>query len=192
MLTAALAGVTQAPAFFKGLNDTPSEFSKTKNSFLSWFKEDDAWVGMWSSFPEGVVDMASMNLTDSDFIFYIENSQGEMGGYFTSQTVCKIAPLSFGILMLDGKASASKATAEVFDIVQGRRLHIANFSFSRDGNVLTVKQIDGVAPLIEAPLRLGKHPSPEESTSTVDAPERDSSGPCSEMKEFFKGLGDRK
>ena len=94
--------------------------------------------------------------------------------------------------MLDGKASASQATAEVFDIVQGRRLHIANFSFSRDGNVLTVKQTDGVAPVLAAPIRLGKHPSQEESTSTADAPERDSSGPCAEMEEIFQNIGDRK
>lgn len=83
---AALYGLLMyGPTMLSNAQSLPAEFEKTKNKFLTWYYDDEAWSGMWSSAPEGYVDIADMRLSSTDVRIIIDAEQGTIGGVIAAK-----------------------------------------------------------------------------------------------------------
>ena len=187
VLLALFAGVLKAPDFFKSLNATPSAIEETRHKFMVWWKDDQLWTGSWSSFPEGVVDMASMHLSDTDIGVGLSAEEGVIYGKIESRNICKIAPLSFGFLFLQGNARGESAELVAYEIVEGEHRNLAALKATRTGDVLTLVQTGGVQGLFPGEIRIGRHPDIDVQPSQ-DEPGSSENICEPEMRELFKSL----
>jgi hypothetical protein len=176
------AGLYYAPGFLESLQKIPSEIDKTKQQYMRWVKEDEDWSGEWSSFPEGVVDMPSMNLSDTDLILTISADQGEIGGTIATKKICKSIPF-FSFIQLEGSVSGNSADVVAYDFVLGRRVNFAQLKLSRAGDVLTVRTLEQIQDWFPREVRLGKSP-----LASGEEPEPDGSLCADELKELFKQM----
>lgn len=158
---AAFALGLNGPTILQNIRKMPAEFSVTSDQYLSWLKEDAEWTGHWSTFPEGIVNMAEMNLSDGvDLKISITSKNGEIGGEISTGTICNNVPFDF--LMIRGKVSGKTARITVWDIVGGRTVSFADIDLIRENDVITVKPANGQTAWFHAGARIGKHPTSEE------------------------------
>jgi hypothetical protein len=155
---------------------------QTASQFQSWAKEDEAWTGHWSSFPEGIVDMADMHLSDVDLQITIWASQGNIDGTIATKSICRSIPV-LNYVLLRGEVSGNTAHVIAWDIVQGHKTDFAELDLIRDGDVITVVPTSGRKDWFPATARLGRHPS-ESGTE----PEPDQTFCNAERNAFFKKL----
>ena len=136
----------------------PTEISATSDQYLSWRKEDEKWTGDWSTFPEGIVDMADMNLSDGvDLKMSLVSKSGDIGGEISTGTICKRVP-HFDFLMIKGKVSGNTARIAVWDIIGGKAVTFADLDLVRKDDVITVKPVSGNGDWFPSGARIGKHP----------------------------------
>jgi hypothetical protein len=156
-----------APELLKNLRILPEEVSTTIAQYESWVYEDAEWTGNWSSYPEGIVDMEDMHLSDTDLKITIWATQGRLDGTIVNKAVCKIVPLQW--ILLSGSVSGNGADVMAWDIRQGKKTRYAQLTFSRDGDILTVKSTLDPAGLFPTEVRIGRHPADEGKDPEPDA-----------------------
>ena len=136
------------------LNDFLEEWPLARERWLSAHQ----WTGMYSSFPEGVMNIEDLDLSsESDVVLnliYFGEGYG-IDGYIHSETFLGRGPL-YPDLMLNGTPSILRPNSlrlDVFDVVQGRLLFIDELSVKRDGpdGLITVSS---AGPLLHDTLRL--------------------------------------
>jgi hypothetical protein len=155
---AAFAIGLNGPTILQNVRKMPTEFSATSDQYLSWIKEDEKWTGDWSTFPEGIVNMADMNLSDGvDLKMSLGSKNGEIGGEISTGTICKKVP-HFNFLMVRGKVSGSTARITVWHIVGGKTVTFAELDLVRKDDVITVTPFSGNSDWFPSGARLGKHP----------------------------------
>ena len=82
----------KGPTLLQNARILPAEVRQTASQFQSWAKDDAAWTGHWSSFPEGIVDMADMHLSNVDMQITIWASQGDIDGTIATKSICRSIP----------------------------------------------------------------------------------------------------
>jgi hypothetical protein len=157
----------------------PGEVRETAAQYQSWVKEDAAWTGHWSSFPEGIVDMADMHLSDVDMQIVIWASQGDIDGTIATKRICKANPM-LNYVLLRGEVSGNVAHVVAWDIVRGHKTDFAELELVRDGDVVTVTPISGRVDWFPNVARLGKTPAESDT-----GPEPDQTFCGEEQKAFF-------
>lgn len=151
------------PTLLQNVRKIPSEVETTRDQYLSWLKEDAEWAGDWSTFPEGIVDMGDMKLSEGiDMKLSLQAKNCELGGTIASGAVCATVPF-FDFLLLRGKVSGNTASLEVWDIVGGHQQVFEQLTLVREGNVITVHPAKGQASWFPQGARIGKHPEPDEA-----------------------------
>ena len=170
----------KGPTLLQNARTLPGEVRQTASDFQSWAKEDAAWTGHWSSFPEGIVDMADMRLSNVDMQITIWASQGNIDGTIATKSICRSLPV-LNYVLLRGEVSGNTANVIAWDILQGHKTDFAELKLVRDGDVVTVTPASGRKDWFPATARLGRHPD----ESGVD-PEPDRTFCAEERKAFFK------
>ena len=155
---AALTVALNVPTVLQNFRKIPAEISATLDQYLSWIKEDEKWTGDWSTFPEGIVNMADMNLSEGvDLKMSIISKNGDIGGEISAGSICKNV-LHFDFLMIRGRVSGSTARITVWDIIGGKTVTFADLELLRKDDVITVKSVSGNSDWFPSGARLGKHP----------------------------------
>lgn len=163
---AAFAIGLNGPTILQNARIMPAEISATSDLYLSWLKEDDKWTGNWSNYPEGIVNMADMNLSDGiDLKMSIVSNNGNIGGEISTGAICKNVP-HVDFLMIRGKVSGLTARVTVWDIIGGKTFTFAELDLVRKNNVITVKAVSGNSDWFPSGARIGKHPYSDEQLLT--------------------------
>src|SRR3546814_15367641 len=102
----------------------PKEVRETATQYQSWVKEDSEWTGHWSASPEGLADIADMQLSTVDMQITIWASQGEIDGTIATKEICKAIPV-FNYVLLRGEVFGNTATVTAWDIVLGHKTEFA-------------------------------------------------------------------
>jgi hypothetical protein len=152
--------ILEGPTLLENLQKLPAEFSDTVGKFQSWWYDDADWTGNWSDFPEGIVDMADMHLSDTDLKVTIWAKQGQLEGTIENAKVCQV---SFDYLLLSGSVSGNTSDVMVWDFRDGHRLRFAQLTFSRNDDTLTIKKtLDPAGLFSEDAVRIGRHPATDD------------------------------
>lgn len=168
----AIAGVfftalLNAPAFLENARKLPASYQQTKAQYLSWLHDDSGWTANWSSFPEGLIDIEEMRLSDVDMQITIWASQGNIDGVIGTRAICKQFPF-WDYVLLRGKVSGDSAEVIVFDYIGGLSRDFAQLQLERNDNVLTVTPISGQMDWFPATARLGRHPRAQDEKPAPD------------------------
>lgn len=147
----------KGPTLLQNARIMPDEVQKTFNQFMSWVKEDNAWTGHWSSFPEGIVDMEDMHLSNTDLEITIWASQGDIDGTIVTKKICKDIPI-LDYILLRGEVIGNHASVMAWEILQGHKVNFAELTLERDGDILIVKPVSGQTDWFPPVARIGKHP----------------------------------
>lgn len=134
-------------------------FSELIDDYYQYVYSDTAWTGMFNNFPEGYVDMASMNLSDTDIKLVITAKHGRLGGVIAGKAVCGLG-LPFDYVLIDGQSDflGSGADITVFEIFGGHRKVLAEFHLTRDDIMLDVFPKTPDTIFGAAPFRVARHP----------------------------------
>lgn len=155
-------GLLNAPTLLENARKLPASYQQTSAQFLSWLHEDDEWTGNWSSFPEGLIDLEEMRLTDVDVQITIWASQGSIDGIIGTRAICKQFPF-WDYVLLRGDVSGNSAKVVAYDYIGGRSKDFAELHLERHGNVVTITPVSGLTEWFPATARLGRHPmAPDE------------------------------
>lgn len=175
------AALSQAPTLLQNARIIPEEFKITISQFRSWVKEDNEWTGHWSSFPEGFVDLADMQLTETDLEITIWATEGYIDGTIATKKVCETLPI-VDYFLLRGEVSGDKANVVAWDIIKGHKTDFAELILERKNGVITVTPKSGHTDLFPAIARIGQHPLEpgEDPKPTSDY--------CKEEREEFRKM----
>jgi hypothetical protein len=97
----------------------PTKLKIVKNKVLSWHFNDQAWNGWWTTNTEGLVDSGDVRVSSVGAQLSLSVAQGKAHGEFSSQAICKIAPM-LGVLMLDGEIHGTALYGVAYQIVGGK------------------------------------------------------------------------
>ena len=119
------------------------------------------WTGMYSSYPEGVVNMAELDLShESDVIISLNYSdkQHSIDGYIHSDTFCKRG-LVYRNVLLEGSPdiwAPNRLDLDAFEFVGGRTIILDKIRIDRDGpqGIITVTSVESNGRLLRDTLRL--------------------------------------
>lgn len=158
-ITALALMLTNIGTILANLRSLPNEIQMTSDQFFNWYGEYSAWKGHWSSYPEGRVDIAELELASEPFRLNIEESRyGQIVGTIETRGICNKAPY-FEALLIDGSISNSRnASASVFDYVQGYRRSMATVHLRREGTIITVLPIDDPLGIFSKETRIALDP----------------------------------
>lgn len=147
------------PTLLQNIRQLPSEVEATRDQFVGWLKEDAAWTGDWSAFPEGIVNMADMRLSDGvDLKISLHSRNGALGGMVATRRICTSLP-AFDFLLLRGSISGNTANVELWDIVGGHERVFETMKLVREDGVITVWPNKRGESWFPAGARIGKHPN---------------------------------
>ncbi len=150
--------ILNGPALLQNARVIPAELETTRDQLVRWLKEDAEWSGDWSNYPEYIVDMGDMHLTDGiDLKISLQAKNGVLGGMIASGKVCSSLPV-FDFLLLRGSISGNVATVEVWDIIGGHKRIFERLKIVRDQDVLTIQPERGADSWFPVDARIGKHP----------------------------------
>lgn len=153
--------ILNGPTILQNIRIMPAEIRTTLDQYLSWIHEDAEWTGQWSTFPQGIVDMEDMKLSDGvDLKLHLISENGELGGEISTEAICKKVPFDF--LMIRGKVNGRTARVTVWDIVGGRKVDFADIDLVRETDIITIKPVSGQVAWFPSGARVGKHPNLEE------------------------------
>lgn len=147
-------------AILSNARSLPDEWDKTTNQFLSWYHDDDAWKGQWTTESEGFADASQMDLSKGKFLISVEDvKNGRFGGSMESQEICDHVPF-FESLMIEGHVSGAKtAKVIVWDLLGGFRRNFATLRLNRDGDIMIVEPIDDPAGVFQKQYRVARSPT---------------------------------
>lgn len=151
------------PMLLQNIRKLPAEVETTRDKYYGWLKNDADWTGDWSNFPEGIVDMGDMRLTEGvDLKISLQAKNGALEGMIASGKVCEKMP-ALDFLLLRGSVSGSTANLEVWDIIGGHQRVLEKLRLVREADVITVQPDLGTASWFPHSARIGKHPSSDAS-----------------------------
>lgn len=173
---ASFALLLNAPTLITNLENLPVDVSRLAAKYLSWYHEDVAWTGFWSTaYPEGYVDFEEMDLSDVKLGIDITSTRGDIFGTIAAKGICKLPPIA-GFLHIEGKVSMSgkEAVITAFDWVGGKRRKFTSLKLRRDENILTVSPIDGIVDLFPQEARIARYPDNDSQISEYGYPDEHS------------------
>lgn len=158
-ITALALMLTNIGTILTNLRSLPNEIQMTSDQFFNWYGDYSAWKGHWSSYPEGRIDIAELNLASEPFRLNIDESgSGQIVGTIETRGICSKARY-FEALLIDGTISNSRnASASVFNYVGGYRRSMANVHLRREGTVITVLPIDDPLGIFSKETRIALDP----------------------------------
>jgi hypothetical protein len=134
-------------------------FSTLTNDFYAWLYDSEEWTGLFNNFPEGYVDMASMELSDTPLQLVLTIERGRIDGVIADRRLCKAGfPHDYKLLKGEVGVFGRTASIQAFDYVGGYMQEYAAFTLARDGVVLSVSPKPDSTWLLPAGVRLAKHP----------------------------------
>ena len=140
-------------------------FADLKNDFYSWLYQEKAWTGLFNNFPEGYVDMASMNLSDTSLQLVIIVNDGNVDGVIADKKLCKVGfPHGYKLLKGDIGVFGNTANVQAFDFEAGFLREYAELKIKREGIVLEVEAREGSNWLLPHPVRIAMHPETDTDT----------------------------
>lgn len=123
--------------------------------------DTEAWTGTFDKYPEGLVDMASLDIsTNVDAALELEVVEGNrLGGRIWWQGSCAFGGVYSGLL-LDGqiKLGGSSAEAVIWELVGGHRVDIAHGRLEIDGIMIRFSEFPARLGLNES--KIAKNPQP--------------------------------
>jgi hypothetical protein len=147
-----VAVATVVGVFFLNINAVltnartfPSEIRKATDQFTSWYYDDDAWTGYWTSEPEAYVDEADMKLSQFPFGLYMKVENGSIDGMIANQEVCSSVPFDFVLLSGHVDTFGNSATVLAWDTLEGHDVYFAKLRLKMDEGIMTVEPIEGTA-----------------------------------------------
>ncbi|BCI77615.1 MULTISPECIES: hypothetical protein [Vibrio] len=174
----------QGPTMLQNARILPKEIKETSDQFQSWVKEDADWTGHWSSFPEGMVDMADLDLSDVDLEITIHATNGNIDGTIATKKICKSIPV-FDFVLLRGKVNGNQAEVVAWDIIGGKKTDFASLTLVRDGYLMQVTPKEGMTSWFPTQARIARRP-----TDSKD-PQPDTSYCAEEKKELYEQFIDK-
>jgi hypothetical protein len=130
------------PTLLQNIRKLPTEVEATRDQYVSLWRADAEWTGDWSTFPEGIVDMADQRLSEGgDLRISLQVRKGRLDGMIAIRKACEAIPFDF--LLLQGSVSGAAAKAEVWDIAGGHMTVLGHLTLVRQGKVMTVQRIGG-------------------------------------------------
>lgn len=158
-LAATLAFISSALGVLVVYATNKGAFSDLLDDYYKYVYSDAEWTGAFNNFPEGSLDIASMNLSDTDVEIIIAAKHGKIGGAMAGKPVCKYG-LPFDFILIEGETAflGTKADVRAYDFVGGDKKILAEFSLRLDGVVLDVIPKTQHGMFGGAPLRIARHP----------------------------------
>lgn len=189
--------ITQIPEVLRSLRVIPAEFIETKDQFNTWYHEDQAWGGLWTSYPEGYVDIEDLDLSETDTKLAMQAKHGLIDGVISTSGICKNVTIGIDKTKTDPKTSsrvrkpvkelsaskhyamhyflitgkingANTADIIVFDIIGGRKQEFAHLKAKRSGVILELAPVNKDNIVLQETVRLGQHPDIPEDKA-IDA-----------------------
>ena len=134
-------------------------FADLSEDYYKWLYDEDAWTGLFNNYPEGVVDMPSMNLSDTNMQLVLTVHRGEIDGVMSEKRLCEVG-FPHGYKLVKGQISAlsGNASVTVWDIEQGYPKDYAEFNITREGVVVEVTPKSNSRWFGSETIRLAQHP----------------------------------
>lgn len=168
-LTAIISFIAAALGLLVFYANNKGAFSELKDDFSTWIYKRDAWTGLFNNFPEGHIDMASMNLSESDLQLVILVNGGLIDGVIADKKLCKIGfPNGYKLLKGDIEFLGNTADVQAFDFEQGHLREYARLEIKREGVILEVTAKKGSEWLLPQPVRIAQHPTKNTDTGMKD------------------------
>lgn len=120
----------------------PTEAERVYGEFLSWHHDDKEWQGVWSAYSDGYIDFSEMDVSDVDYILYLQAEHGVIDGAFSTKTICKTVPM-LDYLLLEGKTDGDTASITAYDFIDGKRINFFRFIAKREGLAMTLTLKEG-------------------------------------------------
>lgn len=145
------------PTLLQNIRLLPSEVEAAHDQFVGWLKEDVDWTGDWSTFPEGIVNIADMHLSDGVVLkISLHSNKGTLGGMVATRRICT-SLLAFDFLLLRGSISGNTANVEVWDIVGGHERVFGSMKLVRENGIITIWPDKRGESWFPTGVRIGKH-----------------------------------
>ncbi len=166
-----VAVATVVAIFFLNINTVltnvrafPSEVRKTSGQFSSWYYDDAAWRGYWTSNPQLYVDAEDMHLSAEKVVLDLDVENGVIDGTIATQQICDSMPV-LDFLLVRGHVDTlgSGAMAVVWDTFGGHNQDIARLALKRDGVVMTVIPTEGFVKYFPKQARIARDTKPKEN-----------------------------
>lgn len=134
-------------------------FSDLTDDFYGWLYEEEYWNGLFNNYPEGYVDMASMELSETTTQLVLTSHRGQIDGVISDRRLCGVG-FPNGYKLLKGEISLFGNSAKViaWDVEKGYPVDYAEFSIDREGVVIKVTPKQNSRWLGDETLRLAQHP----------------------------------
>lgn len=149
-----------AALFFGGWSALPGATSGSAslqhkwNALLSWYYDDRAWEGSWSTHPDSATAMLPLN--EQDVFLQLAMAQGVAAGIVASPTLCTRFPFSdtaqFHGEMVDGQLHGT-----AYPMVGGEPQGVVTIVITRDGGNLRLAATANEVPLFSEPILIRKH-----------------------------------
>jgi hypothetical protein len=151
----------------------PNEVRKTGNQLSSWYYDDAAWNGYWTSESEGYVDKPDMNLSPTPVAVSLEVHGGNLEGMISTKPICDFVPFSdFVLLRGHVDTLGSSATVVAWDTIEGHDQDFAKLKLKRNGAVITVEPQEGTVKLFPK-ARIALDPNTKEWPAEFCSGKRD-------------------
>lgn len=136
-----------------GATSGPASLQHKWNALLSWYYDDRAWEGTWSTHPDSATAMLPLN--EQDVFLQLTMAQGVATGIIASPTLCAQFPFSdtaqFQGEMVDGQLHGTASP-----MVGGEPQGMVTIVITRDGNNLRLLATADEVPLFSKPILIRK------------------------------------
>ena len=117
------------------------------------------WTGMYSSFPERLVNMAELDLSwESDVTISLNYSEEthSVDGYIHSDTFCEMGLLYRNVLLVGSPSiwAPNRLNMDAYKIAGGHTVILGKIRIDRGGGIIAVTSIENTGGLFEDTLRL--------------------------------------
>jgi len=151
-------------------------FNRYADRAVAWHYKTDIWNGYFSSWFEGLVNIAELNLSDSSMALALQASGNTIDGAMSEKRLCGIfPPQSFKLVRGTISHFGNSAEIQIFEFVQGYTKVYAEFTLHHDGLVLEVTPKRNSRWFGRDTVRLIQHPE-----STIDTGFKTMEGACKE------------
>jgi len=138
--------LTQGVTSLQNARKLPSEISETYNALMSWYYDDQAWTGTWSSREEGNIE--DYDQSDLPLKLDVATVAGKVAGEMFNRRVCDLNPMLPPILV-EGEIHRGTLVAWAYAFVGGKKTTLFSFKATKSEN----EPVIALAPVSD-PLEL--------------------------------------
>lgn len=151
--------LTNVNSILSNIRELPKEWRLTIGQFYGWYGDFPSWKGHWSNNPEGIVNIADLNLTSQPLHLSInDTANGQISGWIESQQICDGIPY-FDTLQVSGNIKSSRyAEVVVFDFIGGFRKDFGKLKLLRDNGTMMVVAVSDPIGIFPKNAKIGLHP----------------------------------